>query len=139
MWLNWNTHSLRFDRMLISTCAWLRTAVCSSDSGPLLISQASCTSVRQHKPNLGNPSPRSFLPLGLDNVLSGRSHTPYPSPTSRQHLKTVDTEIIGVKCSMLELTCTHCVASGEALCRDGQPNYSGDHRAFGQNSLNIDV
>lgn len=44
------THSFRFDRMLISTCEWLRTAVCRSESGPLLISQLSYTRARQSQP-----------------------------------------------------------------------------------------
>ena len=35
------THSLRLERMLMSTWAWLRTAVWRMDSGPLAISQFS--------------------------------------------------------------------------------------------------
>jgi hypothetical protein len=38
-----STHSLRLERMLISTWKWLRIAVCRSDSGPLLISHCSYT------------------------------------------------------------------------------------------------
>lgn len=51
--------------MLISTCAWLRTAVCSSDNGPLLISQLSCkrnkVSTPSHHHHQPLPSPPSVL------------------------------------------------------------------------------
>ncbi len=63
------THNLRFDRMLISTCEWLRTAVCSSDSGPLLISQFSCRS-GQHQAHLLSP-----LPVMGNNIPAAQSHT----------------------------------------------------------------
>ena len=73
------THSLRFDRMLISTCEWLRTAVCSRDSGPLLISQFSYTP-SQHEV----PSPFSHLPLSPRerNIPTEQSHTPYPNQSA---------------------------------------------------------
>lgn len=69
------THSLRFDRMLISTCEWLRTAVCSSDSGPLLISQFSCPSPSQPTIKLGYRPGKAPSPPLAPNVRWKRERT----------------------------------------------------------------
>jgi hypothetical protein len=74
------THSLRFDRMLISTCEWLRTAVCSSDNGPLLISQFSYTP--SHR-SARRPFSHSLISFPIfprqENIPTEQSHTPYPN------------------------------------------------------------
>ena len=75
------THSLRFDRMLISTCEWLRTAVCSSDSGPLLISQFSC-------PQRSAPGPLHPSQQGLEKTtyqLRNLILSAIPQPSASQH------------------------------------------------------
>ena len=107
-----STHSLRFDRILMSTCAWLRTAVWRIESGPLLISQFSYRHFRrQHQPLRGRflikrkkkvPNPEQ------ENIQAEQFHTPYKN------------QPVSIFCSRksggAKLTCTRSEASGEGPC-----------------------